>query len=400
MRPRSTTSTSAEPGRGGQGAVPARHRPGRWLIDRRALIAGGASLIAAPALARAWKPACPYPVNASPERLIRTVVGLRPFRPSGFRVEREALGSKVVVHNYGHGGGGITLCWGTARLATDLGLPDHAGPVAVIGCGAVGLATARLCQEAGRAVTIYAAALPPETTSNIAGGQWYPAMTYNPARAGAAYSKQLVAASSYSYQRYQIMTGETYGVRWMRNYYISVEPEEDGGEPALAPMMPQSRMLSDDENPFPYRYVRQWDGMLIEPPRFLRAMLADFHIAGGKLVVRRFGSPAELAALPETLLFNCIGLGARALFGDDELIPVRGQLAVLEPQPEVDYATISPGGLYMFSRHDGVILGGTHDAGEWDTTPDDATTARILAGQQALFDHMRCRPKGPRPLLS
>src|ERR1700704_6591347 len=100
--------------------------------------------------------ACHLPrVRVSPEREIRTVVGLRPFRPSGFRVAKEMVGETAVVHNYGHGGGGITLSWGTSKLAVDLGLPGRVGPVAVLGCGAVGLATARLVQEAGFDVTIY-----------------------------------------------------------------------------------------------------------------------------------------------------------------------------------------------------------------------------------------------------
>jgi glycine/D-amino acid oxidase-like deaminating enzyme len=38
----------------------------------------------------------------------------------------------------------------------------------------MGLTTARLVQEAGFPVTIYTAALPPDTTSNIAGGQMEP----------------------------------------------------------------------------------------------------------------------------------------------------------------------------------------------------------------------------------
>jgi D-amino-acid oxidase len=119
--------------------------------------------------------ACHLPrVRVSAEREIRTVVGLRPFRPSGFRVAKEMVGETAVIHNYGHGGGGITLSWGTSKLAVDLGLPGHVGPVAVLGCGAVGLATARLAQEAGFDVTIYTKAMPPETTSNIAGGQWFP----------------------------------------------------------------------------------------------------------------------------------------------------------------------------------------------------------------------------------
>jgi D-amino-acid oxidase len=51
-------------------------------------------------------------------------VGLRPFRKSGVRVERDQLrNGRTVVHNYGHGGSGFTLSWGCAEevfgLATD-----------------------------------------------------------------------------------------------------------------------------------------------------------------------------------------------------------------------------------------------------------------------------------------
>jgi D-amino-acid oxidase len=46
-------------------------------------------------------------------------VGLRPFRPS-VRLESEPLpGGRVLWHNYGHGGGGVTLSWGCAREITD-----------------------------------------------------------------------------------------------------------------------------------------------------------------------------------------------------------------------------------------------------------------------------------------
>ena len=48
-------------------------------------------------------------VNVSENRIIRTIAGLRPYRPSGFVVKAERMNDKVVVHNYGHGGGGITL---------------------------------------------------------------------------------------------------------------------------------------------------------------------------------------------------------------------------------------------------------------------------------------------------
>src|SRR5512141_930753 len=136
------------------------------------------------------------PVRVSAEREIRTVVGLRPFRPSGFVVRAERLGNTLVVHNYGHGGAGITLSWGTSKLAVDIGAPGHRGAVAVLGCGAVGLSNARLLQEAGFDVTIYTKALPPETTSNIAGGQWFPAFLSDPEKRTEAFDRQLLAAAS------------------------------------------------------------------------------------------------------------------------------------------------------------------------------------------------------------
>ena len=57
------------------------------------------------------------PLKSSRDRRIRTVVGLRPYRPEGFVLTNERLGEKVVVHNYGHGGGGVSLSWGVAQMA-------------------------------------------------------------------------------------------------------------------------------------------------------------------------------------------------------------------------------------------------------------------------------------------
>ena len=48
-------------------------------------------------------------------------VGLRPFRKSGVRLERDQLrDGRTVIHNYGHGGSGFTLSWGCAREVLDL----------------------------------------------------------------------------------------------------------------------------------------------------------------------------------------------------------------------------------------------------------------------------------------
>ena len=76
-----------------------------------------------------------------------------------------------------------------------------------------------------------------------------------------------------------------------------------------------------------------------------------------------------------------------ALFGDEELTPIRGQLTMLLPQPEVTYATVYEN-TYMFSRRDGIVLGGTHEMGDWNLQPDLTTKAAILAKQASLFEGM------------
>jgi D-amino-acid oxidase len=64
---------------------------------------------------------CSRALNIKKPYVLVERVGLRPFRKSGVRLERDQLSDgRTVIHNYGHGGSGFTLSWGCAREVVDL----------------------------------------------------------------------------------------------------------------------------------------------------------------------------------------------------------------------------------------------------------------------------------------
>ncbi len=324
------------------------------------------------------------------DRIIRTVVGLRPFRPSGFVIKAQRFGSKTVIHNYGHGGAGVTLSWGTSHMAVEEAQKTGEHRYAVIGCGALGLATARLLQMKGAEVTIYARDLPPHTTSNVAGAQWSPFSVADPDRQSPEFESQLARAARLSHRYFQDMVGEYYGVRWIENYSVSDTPQQGDqrGSP-LRDLYPTRRTLGSHEHPFDAPHVVRFVTMLIEPPIYLNAVLRDFLLMGGKLAIRDFDKLDAILVLPEPVIMNCTGIGARVLFGDEELIPIKGQLVVVLPQPEIDYITLSDRDLYMFPRRDGILLGGTFERGEWSLDVNEEEKRRVVEGHIQFFRRMR-----------
>ena len=113
------------------------------------------------------------PIRAEVDRIFQVTVCLRPFRASGPRLEVERV-ADTMVHNYGQGGSGWSLSWGSSSIAVDKAMAAGERDVAVIECGALGLTSAILLQQAGARVTIYAKERPPDVRSSRATGSWTP----------------------------------------------------------------------------------------------------------------------------------------------------------------------------------------------------------------------------------
>jgi glycine/D-amino acid oxidase-like deaminating enzyme len=258
----------------------------------------------------------------------------------------------------------------------------------------MGLTTARLLQDRGWSVTIYTSAMPLATTSNIAGGQWSPTSVFEDGRLTAAFGAQFAEAARLSHHTFGRLVGAGYGVTWKENYVLQsrrVPPSDNYYLRELPELFPSLTELGPDEHPFPSPFAYRFVTMLIEPSVFLRRVTSGVREAGGRIVVREFADRSQILALEESVIVNCTGLGSAALFGDTELVPVRGQLVFMPPDDRLDYLTIGGGDgvLYMFPRSDGILLGGTFERGASHLAPDAATTDRIVREHTRLAEGMR-----------
>ncbi len=343
------------------------------------------------------------PLRMDIGRMTHITVCLRPFRAEGPRLDVETIGSKRVVHNYGHGGSGWSLSWGSAALAARNAMADGARDIAVIGCGAIGITTAITLQRAGARVTIYAAERLPQTRSARATGTWSPdSRIADEAKVTPAFPAlwEAMARTSYAMHRsYVGMAGDP--VSWSDRYTLleTPGPRPPRAEGAihfaeygdrLHDIVPRSRALARSEHPFPADNVRLGTSMQFNVAALGAQLTGDFLREGGTIVPIQFDSPADFARLAQPVIVNCTGYGARALLGDNSIVPVRGQIAWLAPQPEVQY------GLYYRSvsilpRPDGLVVQYVGDSdmfgvGIADETPDRGEAERAIATVATLFN--------------
>lgn len=337
--------------------------------------------------------------KVSMSRYIRSTVGLRPHRPIGFKLEKEMLGNKILVHNWGHGGSGWSLGWGTSELA--IRMAEEAGGAqdyAVLGAGIVGLTAARLLQRRGKNVTIYAKELPPRVTSNYAAALWTPTATLcDPTKITPEFKKTFETAARIAFRYWTDFIGHhpTYGVHYVEGIQLR-DPKNPGQPRVIAPdfygnviddLHPKTVDLTPDQHPFDGYEARLTLNVRFETHTFLFKTLNDFLEAGGKFVIREFHRPEDIDALPEKAVIACIGLGAKEVFGDPELNPIRGQLNILAPQKGLRYS-VGLSGSSASPRWDGVAVGNSALYGVWDLEPDLKLAKEMIGNASDTFDKL------------
>lgn len=320
--------------------------------------------------------------DLSDARIIRYSTGLRPYRASGIRLEAESIGDKLIIHDYGHGGAGISLSWGCAQEAVRImeQHKDHQEPIAIIGAGVIGLTTAHLLSDQGYAVKVYARDFVPFTTSNKAAGLFTPGF-------GLGAFEEVLAGrlKAYSYAKYYALA-------------TSINPEFRGVHIRTA-YEEEYNVKMEDASPDLHVLVRVNGAtkVCIKSERLvfdLDLYLQDlFYQAQNKHISfeqKNIVSIADLLALPEAIIFNCTGLGSRELFHDVDLIPIKGHLIVYESQPGIDFVISKfhqerDSFFSLIPWESQLLLGGTLEEGIEDLDIDEEKLACLRRNANDFF---------------
>ena len=346
------------------------------------------------------------PLRASTDRIFDITVCLRPFRAAGPRLDTERIGDTLVVHNYGHGGSGWSLSWGSSTIAVSKALAQSPDRVAVVGCGVLGLTSALLAQSAGKRVTIYAREMMPQTFSVRAGGSFTPdsriARTDAASPEFATLWEEMARTSLKTFHGHLGLPGDP--VRWIDRYSISdqttpvVRPPDDEVQFAvyrsrLQDLFPRGEELRPGDTPFRAASVRRRSVLMFNIASYSQMLMTQFHLAGGRIEQREFHDPLEMAALPEKVVINCTGYGARALWRDETVVPVRGQLAHLIPQAGFDHA-LDYRDVNVIPRSDGIVVqsvagGDMHGYNDESLVPDRQESDSAVRTLAELYGKFR-----------
>lgn len=249
---------------------------------------------------------------------------------------------------------------------------------AVVGIGVIGLTTAILAQDAGYQVTIYSDLLPSETTSTVAGATFAPYAVPLTAKV-----LDMVEDGWDCFAALARKTEQT-GVRRELYWEIESQPFNPKRVPYLH-VMQDVQVHERPAVPGGYAHGVRYGTFLIDMHVYLPYLVERFKANGGLFVQRKFHGLQELAQLEADLVFNCTGLGARTLVGDENVIPLKGQLALIGPRPEMEWA-IKHDGFYAFPQPQTkrTILGGT-TVENFDTSVEPGVTQTIVNGNKRIL---------------
>ena len=243
--------------------------------------------------------------------------------------------------------------------------------VTVVGCGVSGLTSGVRLLEQGARVSLITRELTGRTTSAAAGAIWFPYRVRPNERTG--------PWGAYGYERFERLAADHAMPVTMVEVTI-LYGERLAEEPWWLDSVPGDsvRAAVGAELPDGYADGRTAIVPCIETPAYLDWLARRFAELGGLTEVRELGALGEADG---DAVVNCAGVGACGLADDEDLRPVRGQVAYVRTREPLRFMVDEDGPnalAYVLPRPDVVVLGGTAEEGDGDMRPRPETTKSIL----------------------
>jgi D-amino-acid oxidase len=280
------------------------------------------------------------PPTISHDHVKEKITCIRAHRERIFQVFTEMRNGKLLCHNYGHGGAGLTFLFGCVNES--IRQFEHQGAqnptlknkqICIIGAGCYGLLTAITLARKGHAVRIIAKDIE-NIPSNKAAGFFFPR-----ARKSSTPEERAIFASCgmESYSAYlQIVKGEhpfiNAGAKLLPAYYgLDIDP---GFYPYIEQQLiaPPQKVMIDFNNGKLYT-VMKYTTIFINSSALMQELYRNIYELGISIQKAEVDSFNEIN---EQIIFNCAGMGAKKLTGDVRIIPVQGHLITLKNQPPLD----------------------------------------------------------------
>jgi D-amino-acid oxidase len=242
----------------------------------------------------------------------------------------------------------------------------------------IGLTTAAVAQEAGFRVTVYTDRPPTHTTSTKAAASVKPT--------DVPFDERTLRVLATSWEEFARIATD-YPAAGVRKHVHWEASSATIPRPWYLDVMEHARQVERPDVPGGYAFAWSFETFFVDTPIFLPWLTDRLAAAGGELRMQTFQSLDELAALPHDVVFNCTGLGARALCGDEAMAPVRGQIVLVGPQPNMDWS-IRHDGFYVYPRRSDTVLGGTNEPGMWEETAESGTIQTILRASLRILPHL------------
>lgn len=279
------------------------------------------------------------PPSFSDEYIKEKIICIRSHRERIFRVATEIYNNKLICHNYGQGGAGWTFLFGCVNESIrqfeqkiSQNSEFKASNICIIGAGCYGLLTAIILARKGYNVRIVA-----KNTNNIP--SYRAAGFFFPRHRKCSNSDEIAIFRAFGMESYSvylqiIQNAHPFiktGPKLLPAYFgLDIDP---GFAEFISEglMVPPERVIIDFGNSKIYDAL-EYKTIFINSSEIMQELERNITELSIKITKAEVDT---LADIPEQIIFNCAGLGAKKLADDKRIVPVQGHLITLKNQPDM-----------------------------------------------------------------